>query len=493
MSGLSVSDVVNVTVSLSPTASAVRNFGSLLILGSSNVIDTNERRRLYSTLAAVGADFGNTAPEYLAASLFFAQSPQPASVYVGRWARTATAGVLHGGALAPVEQVMSAWTPITTGSLKVTIDGTLKTLSPLTFAGCANMNAVAAVVNTALGAAGSCVWNAVYNRFDITSATTGAASTVTYGSATGAGVDVSAQMRLTQATGAAVPVAGIVAELASDAIAAHLASSDWYGVMIADTNAVAADHLAAAALIETASPSRVYGVTTQDVSTLIPATSTDLASQLMAAGYNRTFSQYCSTSPYAVASIFGREFTISFAGANTTNTLMYKNEPGVTAETLNETQAAALKAKNCNVFVNYSNGSAFIQYGTMASARYFDEVHGTDWFQNDLQSSVLNLLYTNPTKIPQTDAGANQIVTAAIASCARARANGLLASGVWTGPAVGSLNTGDTLTDGFYVYAPPVASQSSADRAARKSPTIQVAAKLAGAIHTANVLINVNR
>lgn len=492
MSGLSVSDLVNVTVSLSPTATALRNFGSLLILGSSPVIDTNERRRLYPSLAAIGNDFGQSAPEYVAASLFFGQSPQPAQLYIGRWARTATSGVLHGAALTTAQQAMSVWNAITTGAFSIQIDGTNKNLSALNFSTAANMNAVAATINTALGAAGTCVWNANYNRFDITSSTTGAASSVAYATSPGSGTDISATLGLAAAAGAPAPVAGVVAETAVAAVNVHLASSDWYGLMIADTNAQASDHLAVAAVIETALPQRIYGVTSQDASTL-NSTTTDLAAQLQAAGYNRSFTQYSSTSAYAAASIFGREFTINFAGTNTTNTLMYKTEPGVTAETLTEAQAANLKAKNANVFVNYSNGSAIIQYGTMASGRYFDEIHGTDWFQNDLQSTVLNALYTSPTKIPQTDAGTNQLVTAAIASCGRARTNGLLAPGVWTGPAIGSINTGDTLTDGYYVYAPPVASQSSADRAARKSPTLQVAAKLAGAIHTANVIINVNR
>ena len=53
MPGLSVSDVVNVQVNMSPLAVPVRNFGSLCIAGPSDVIDTKERIRLYATLTAV--------------------------------------------------------------------------------------------------------------------------------------------------------------------------------------------------------------------------------------------------------------------------------------------------------------------------------------------------------------------------------------------------------------------------------------------------------
>ena len=57
----------------------------------------------------------------------------------------------------------------------------------------------------------------------------------------------------------------------------------------------------------------------------------------------------------------------------------------------------------------------------------------------------------------------------------------------------GQLSYGDTLAKGYYVYCPPLSSQSQADREARKSPTIQCAVKLAGAVHSVNAIISVNR
>ena len=63
--GLPVSNVVNVQVVMSPKAAQTRSFGSLLVLGDSNVIDTNERIRLYNTIDALAQDFGTDAPEYL--------------------------------------------------------------------------------------------------------------------------------------------------------------------------------------------------------------------------------------------------------------------------------------------------------------------------------------------------------------------------------------------------------------------------------------------
>jgi hypothetical protein len=55
------------------------------------------------------------------------------------------------------------------------------------------------------------------------------------------------------------------------------------------------------------------------------------------------------------------------------------------------------------------------------------------------------------------------------------------------------LKQGDFLAKGFYVYAPSVNLQSQADRAARKSVPIQVAFKLAGAVHTVDISITIQR
>ena len=115
--GLPVSDIVNVDIVMSPTATPYRNFGAGLIVGASNVIDTTERIRAYSTIAQVANDFSSTMPEYLAAVRFFGQSPQPDLVYIGKWASAATAATLKGGVLTVSQQAMSNWTTITTLSL----------------------------------------------------------------------------------------------------------------------------------------------------------------------------------------------------------------------------------------------------------------------------------------------------------------------------------------------------------------------------------------
>lgn len=378
--GLPVSNVVNVDVIMSPVAATGRNFGALLILGTSTVIPVTERIRQYSAIEDIGDDFGVDSPEYEAATIFFSQSPKPTLVYIGRWAKT----------LAEEE---------------------------------------AGAVETLLQAVNAC-----------------------------------------------------------------LQYTNWYGLAIADSaDLVEADVISVAAAIEASSLSRILAVTTADVNVLVAGNTDNIGYKLKAAGYARTFWQYSSSSKYAAISAFGRAFTVNFTGSNTTITLKFKTEPGITYETLTTAQAAAIDAINGNVYVYYANDTAIIQQGVMANGDFFDERHGLDWLQNYVQTNLYNLLYTSATKIPQTDAGVTRLMTNVEASLDQAVNNGLIAPGVWNGGPIGQIESGDTLTKGYYVYAQPLSEQAQADREARKAPLIQVACKLAGAVHYADVQINVVR
>ena len=617
MAGLNVSDVVRVDVNLSPVAVPLRNFGSLCIAGSSDVIDPSERVREYTTLDQVAADFGSTAPEFLAADLFFSQRPTPAILYIGRFAQGPTRAVLHGapltarnradllnrlrmttdgtmqieidgtvrtvaasaaylrsGAFSPASQatLLTTLQAITDGGFAIDIDGTTVNVTPLDFSAIVDLTGAAALITATIGHEGHAEWDASVGVFRIFSATTGAASAISYaappssgtdvsatlkltqatgaappvpggtgmnftgvtnlnGAATivsnaltggtcwfdgtrfhiqassvgltstigyaepaGTGTDVSGPMRLTQATGASVPVGGIAAETPLQAAIALRAHPTWYGLSFAAALPIAdADLMAVAQYIEGCNPISIFGYTTDDPAVIDPVNTLDIASQMNDLGLMRTVGQYCTSSPYAVCSLFGRAFTVDFEGSNTTITLKFKQEPGIVAEQLTETEANTLQLKRCNVFVYFANDTAIIQEGVMPNGDFFDEVQGTDALANRIQTDLYNVLYTAPTKIPQTNQGVHVLVTTVENSLMQYVTNGLIAPGQWNAPGFGQISTGQMLSKGFYVWAPLVESQPQAIREARIAPTIQCAIKLAGAIHRAFVIVNVNR
>lgn len=380
MPGLSVSRIANVTVTLSAKAAQGRNFGSMLILGTSTVIPISERLRVYESADDIGTDFGVTSEEYKAAVVWFSQSPQPTQVYVGRWVKT----------------------------LETAESGTVETLLQ--------------AVNTLLG----------YNS--------------------------------------------------------------WYGLHLADSvDPATADMVSVASALQAATVSRILAYTTQDTEVMDAASTTDIAYLLKAASYGRTYVQYSSSSRYAALSAFGRAFTVDFTGNNTTITLKFKQEPGITYETLTASQADALEAKNCNVYVLYDNDTAILEQGVMANGDFFDERHGLDWLQNTVQTTDYNTLYTSTTKVPQTDAGTTTRMAAIELALSQAVNNGLFAPGKWTGGPIGQLSTNDYLTKGYYLYADSVDNQLQADREKRQAVPIQVAGKLAGAVHYSSVAITVVR
>ena len=380
--GLPLNRITNVTVTLSARAAQGRNFGSMLILGDSTVIQIAERLRAYSSPDDIGDDFGVDSEEYKAAVIWFSQQPQPTLVYVGRWVKTLADGEA----------------------------GTAESL----------LEAVNALMD--------------YNA--------------------------------------------------------------WYGLHLAVPEADYPDDatiITVSAAIEASTVSRIFGITTDEATILDAATTTDLASKLKAAKYSRTFIQYSTSSRYAALSAFARAFTVDFTGSNTTITLKFKQEPGITYETLGTSQANNLEAKNCNVYVYYENDTAILEQGVMSNGDFFDERHGLDWLQNAVQTADFNTLYTSTTKIPQTDAGTTTRIANIELVLDKAVQNGLFAPGKWTGGPMGQLNTGDMLTKGYYTWAENVDDQLQVDREARKGVPIQVAGKLAGAVHYGSVAITVVR
>lgn len=327
------------------------------------------------------------------------------------------------------------------------------------------------------------------NAFTLT-ASVGTASGATLSG--GAGTDISSMLGVTVASSGAFVANGVAAEtaLAAAALFDNNFGQQWYGLTIC--GAVDADHLAVAAFIEATTNKHFYGVTTQEAGVLNSVTTTDIAAQLQSFGFNKTATQYSSSSAYAVNSFLGRQLTVDYTGNNTVITLMYKQEPGVQAENLNATQIGALEGKNCNVYVAYNNGTTIIEPAKVASGQFVDTIVGMDAFVIDVQTAVFNALYTSTTKIPQTDPGMHILATVIEGICQQYVTNGLLAPGTWTTGGFGTLKQGDFLPKGYYVYQPPVASQSQTDRAARKSVPFQIAAKLAGAVHTSNFAISVN-
>ena len=437
---LSLNPVVDIKVYISPMAAPRRTFNEGLIIGSSQVISTHERIRQYTSVDDMLTDgFANDSPEVLAAQLYFSASPAPTFLWIGRRNTTASftatcATAEDSAVITPADILGIGIGQVVTG---VGIAADTKVLS---------INNVAGTVT-----------------LDKSATATGAAVELTFAEA------VETCLQAVQACRAA--------------------GSDWYACTV--LAAVKADHIAIAGYVETATPTTTYMGTTQD--TDVPAgTASNVLLTLKALEYSRTFVEYSSTCAYAAASALGVAMGLNTGLANSAYTLKFKQLVGVTAESLSTTQVKAVEDANGNVYVNRGSYYNMLEEGVMVNGQFFDEIINLDMLTNAIQLNVMDLLYGTP-KVPQTDPGVTQIIQAVNSACDDSVTIGFLAPGTWTGQKVLNLNPGDTLAKGYLVQAPPVSSQSRADREARKSPPIYCAVKEAGAIHSVLIGVYVNR
>lgn len=190
----------------------------------------------------------------------------------------------------------------------------------------------------------------------------------------------------------------------------------------------------------------------------------------------------------------GRGMSVNFSGTNTTLTMQLKQLAGVSSDQgLTQTLLNKCVAVGADVYANIANRASVLSHGANG---FFDDIYNLDWLVGAIQVAGFNYLATTSTKIPQTEAGMDGLKGAYRLVCQQAATAAFLAPGSWTSPdTFGSpQDFKRNIEDfGYFIYSQPVALQPQVDREARKAPVVQIAVKYAGAIHTSDVLIYINR
>jgi hypothetical protein len=479
VTSLPLSDILNVTVVVSPAASPGPAFNQGLIVGSSAVIPSvgaNNRVQQFTSLTAMStAGFAPTAAEYLAAEPYFGQSPAPSYLWIGRQDLTALESVTIG----------SGGTNYEPGDILTVVQsgGSFGQVKVTTVSSGGGVATGAAIIPGSQGTG-----YAVANGLN----TTG-------GSGSGCTVNITA-----------------VGETPLQAVTAcRNASPIWYACMFVGTASVAgidADLAAISAFIEGALPPSLHLLTTGEAAVL-NGTVGNLLATLQAAKYRRTFSMYSTTQSgafpnnvYASAAPMGLLMGANTGTPGSYYPLMFKPIAGVGYEPLTQTQVTAICGAvdrstvglNGNCYLNYQNGAyAWIQMGIMAAGVFVDEVINLDVLASNIQINGVALLTSLPS-IPLSDLGMTQMKNVFATACQQSQSVGFVAqSGVWTGQQIGSGNAGiypgQALPQGFAIYSNPVSQMSQAQRAARILPPVTVAVIEAGTGNSLTVTVNVQR
>ena len=194
-----------------------------------------------------------------------------------------------------------------------------------------------------------------------------------------------------------------------------------------------------------------------------------------------------------MASYAGRALSVDFSGSNTTLTMQLKTLTGVQPDpSITQTILTAALAAGADSYPSLQGVASLVTSGLNS---FFDQVYNLQWFAGALQIAGFNFLKQTSTKIPQTEAGMDALKSAYRTVCEQAVTNQYCAPGSWTSPTTfGDLNKllNNVSEFGFYIYSTPISQQLQVDREARIAPLVQIALKEAGAIHSSNVIVNVN-
>ena len=494
-----LANVINVALQAEGAAVSRDNPNVVMIITSdSNFLNSNNRTAIYTNPAAVAGDFGTLSEANQFAQVAFSQSPNAVDggglIVVGYWRAVAetvaaSAGVLRSSQLSE-SSVVGQLINVADGSFSFDLDGSDTSITGLDFRAATTLSEIASVLNGAITGATVTVSN---EQIVITSSTTGASSAVTAVSAHTSGTFVGDVLKLSAATGATATdgAAGstLSPETKVEAATALKALVNFRGAMFID-NPTDVESLALAQWGQ-ANDVLFYDVF-NDVTNLNRDASNVVWDIRLRNLTNYRMQYRRDGNRLAAAAYMSRAHVVNFAGENTAITMNLKELVGVPSEVFTQTEITNAQNVGLDLYVPFKNVPKLL---TSGANDFTDNRYNLLAFLDAVQTDAFNVLGTTPTKLAQTEEGVNALVDQVEATCQQFVTAGVFAPGSWTSSArFGDREQFDRNIEqtGFYVLAQPLTTQSTDSRQRRESPVIQVAVKNAGAIHSADIIINFN-
>lgn len=273
----------------------------------------------------------------------------------------------------------------------------------------------------------------------------------------------------------------------------------WYWTMVtAASYAVPADVVAIAGWCD-ASNIMFINDQTGAAATKIrdPNATDDIATQLTTLGYRHVYTACHATDEYSGNALAKHFAAVNYSATRSTITGEFKKSPGVAAESLSDTEYAAMqKDTKKAVFYTVVDLQGSTDQGrwlnTITHSTYgefIDDVVNLDAMVNALTVSLYNTLGGQVTKLPQTPVGQAMLIGAARAVGEQYIRNGYLGPRNYTDPDDGL----EKYTVGYEILTKPedILDISEAARDARKSAALRMRLFRAGAIHQAPVDVDV--
>jgi hypothetical protein len=497
---VSINNVVTVTLLQSGALAMADNPNVVTMLTSEQQgpLSSASRYRIYSDSGSVATDFGTASKAYDFALSFFGTSPNATNaggfLVIGYWRGAeetlmATSASLNGAQLSEAS-VVGGLQQVADGTLTVDVDGVPEALTGLDFQSATTLAAIVDVIDAELTGATASISD---QRVVITSDTSGASSTVTFASDPGTGTFIGQTLALTTGSGGFLTQGAaaetLTAETKLAAITELFAQVKFRGAMFIDNPTDEESKT----LAEWGQANDVlqYDVFNSPANFLVDPSNIVWDIKLSSlTNYRMLYSK--AGNRKLAASYMARAHTVNFAAENSALT-MHLKELSVAAEEYTQTQVNQAQTVGLDLYTTIKLTPAIL---TSGANNFTDERYNLIAYVDFLQIDMYNLLKQTSTKIPQTTRGVNQLIDQAEKTTLQFVRAGVFAPGTWSSPdTFGDLDTfrRGISNNGFYWLAGSLAAQAQNSREARQSPVLQGAVKLAGAIHSVDIIVNVNR
>ena len=485
-STLPISNIINVTVTSTPTGVGEVNVNSLGLFTTEAPSNADVFRE-YLSASQVADDFGTNSVTTAMANNIFAQSPNILSgngrlvIIPMNSSVSATEGTAF---TADISGNLANFQAVSDGEVRITLNGANRDLTGLDFTRVVTLEDIANIIQDKLPDVDV---SATTTVITFASKKVSTLSTVSIDSVGGGGTDISAVGFLDQLTSTETVGVDATGENLVDAIDRVKNTVEFVGVI---TNLDMSDTEVSAVATAVQSQDRIFVhhfASPEDIAGIATTVKTALQTKTRCVLHTGGI----ATSNLAKAAFAGRGFSVNTRGSGTAITMNLKQLANVVPDVgINQTVYIAADTAGMDLYVSYAGVPSVLSSG---GNDYFDNVYMNLALKFALEAAGFNYLAQTSTKVPQTEAGMNGLKGAYNAVNERFIRNEFIGVGL-------TWNSSETFGNpeifkenitnkGYYTYSLPIAQQDSIERSERTAPLVQIAIKRAGAIHTSDVLV----
>lgn len=455
----------------------------------------------FANQLAVASFFGPNSLEAAAATNYFAgfdnSTQKPGNLLVSQYPTASIAAYLRGGSLAAM--TLAQLQAIAPGTLSITVNGVLKTTTSVDLSTATSFSDAATKISAGFTGGPVVAYNSQHAGFTFTSSTTGAASTITYGSGA-----LATALSLTQALGA-VTSQGSVAYVPGAAMTAVSAITQNWAAMMTTFEPSLSDKTAFGTWFAASNSRYAYVAWDTDTNAIVSGGGGTAYGTLNLGGSIAISGDAAVAASLGVtlatlllshaAFVLGSIASVDFSKQNGRITFAYKSQSAIVPAVTDATKAANLEANGYNYYGSVATANAAFQFfypGIVGGAfKFIDEYVNEIWLNTAFQSAMLTLL-TNIPSIPYNAAG-KTLIEAGAADPIQAGVNfGAIRSGVTlsasqkaqVNAAAGLVIDTTLFARGWYLQ---VLDASPSVRAARGSPPCSFWYMDGGSVHKLNL------